>query len=212
MTRLVPSAASPLERALATLFDQVSRPDLAGARLYDPHRAPVGFLPFLAWALNVDEWDPAWPEWTKRRVVASAIGVHRKKGTLAAVEDAIGALRITADIQEWFEQVPQGAPHTFTVDIPLNDNVDYGSSAPLVDGTRLMQTQRAIARAKRASQHHGLTVSSTHTADVAAVGVLRSSVRMAGEGTASIVVTAKADVPISAVLYPETIIKMRGRI
>lgn len=91
--RILPPNATPLERAVA---------EVAAARLDDlyvplegPWSAqdvPEPFLPWLAWEWSVDQWDPLWSEDQKRHAVASSIGIHRIKGSVASVIMAIEAL------------------------------------------------------------------------------------------------------------------------
>ena len=42
-------------------------------QLWNPWTCPVGILPWLAWALKVDEWDAAAPEDRKRQIIADSI-------------------------------------------------------------------------------------------------------------------------------------------
>jgi phage tail P2-like protein len=73
----------------------------------------VALLPWLAWALSVDEWDTNWSETQKRNAIKTSLSVHMRKGTIGAVREAMAALSFTARVQEWFNQVPPGDPHTF---------------------------------------------------------------------------------------------------
>jgi phage tail P2-like protein len=59
--------------------------------LWDPETCPASILPWLAWTLSVDDWDPQWPEGTKRSAIAASIMVHQKKGTAGAVKAALVA-------------------------------------------------------------------------------------------------------------------------
>lgn len=88
---MLPSNASPLESALTRAIAPRVVPEALRA-LWDVARCPVRLLPWLAWALSVDEWDETWSETIKRRVIAEAITLHRQKGTVAAVRRAIAAL------------------------------------------------------------------------------------------------------------------------
>ena len=88
---LLPRNSTPGEMALeqvtgyGSLLGEPVRP------LWNPDTCPAHLLPWLAWALSVDEWDPAWSETTQRSVIRASVGVHRRKGTRAAVEEALGA-------------------------------------------------------------------------------------------------------------------------
>ena len=59
--------------------------------LWNPDTCPPHLLPWLAWALSVDDWDPLWSEATQRAVIKASIGVHRRKGTRAGVSAALSA-------------------------------------------------------------------------------------------------------------------------
>ena len=87
---LLPESASNAERGLSGAA--AKRLSAIGAPLRDLWRAetcPADLLPWLAWGLSVDDWDPEWPEATKRTVIAEAIEVHRYKGTPWAVRRSL---------------------------------------------------------------------------------------------------------------------------
>lgn len=92
-TSLLPPNASSLERALeAVAAERIEAIEVERLRaLWTPADCPAPLLPWLAWALSVDEWDGAWPEATQRAVIAASIDVHRHKGTVAAVRRALAA-------------------------------------------------------------------------------------------------------------------------
>jgi phage tail-like protein len=69
-------------------------------RLFDPWVAPVEWLPWLAAWLAVD-LDEAWPEPTKREVLASAWERHRWRGTARGLRSA---LRIYAGLEGLVEE------------------------------------------------------------------------------------------------------------
>ncbi len=80
---------------------------------------PVGDLPFLAWALSVDSWDPDWSEGMKRKAVAESIALHRVKGTRASVEAVLQRFDELLTVIEWHEASPSAIPNTFDVVLPL---------------------------------------------------------------------------------------------
>ena len=68
------------------------KPDLkAIAGLMNADTCPPHLLGWLAWAFSVDVWDEDWADHTKRRVIKRALLVHRVKGTLGAVRNALAA-------------------------------------------------------------------------------------------------------------------------
>jgi len=92
MQTLLPPNATPLAR----IVEQVMAERLMGIHevietLWDPFRCPLHLLPWLAWALSVDEWDEGWSEDQKRNVIAGSISIHRDKGTLASVKRALAS-------------------------------------------------------------------------------------------------------------------------
>lgn len=63
--------------------------DTPARLMWNPLQIPAAYLPWLAWALSVDDWDPDWDEETKREVIAGSVEVHRVKGTRRSVEMAL---------------------------------------------------------------------------------------------------------------------------
>ena len=86
---ILPANAQRTELSLEQLPARVLPSGKEIAKLWDAQTCPAHLLAWLAWALSVDDWDPDWPEGTKRSVIATSIGIHRKKGTLSAVAEAI---------------------------------------------------------------------------------------------------------------------------
>lgn len=88
---LLPPSASPTERTLSVVLGGRADLPVPLRPLWDPASCPLDILPWLAWALSVDEWDPRWSEEARRAVVSSALAVHRHKGTVASIRRAIAA-------------------------------------------------------------------------------------------------------------------------
>ncbi len=86
--QLLPANATALERALSDAAALQHKPEVI-ASLWDAQRCPVALLPWLAWALSVDEWDESWPAARKRQAVQQSVQLHRKKGTPWAVLRAL---------------------------------------------------------------------------------------------------------------------------
>lgn len=86
---LLPLNATAPERALESATARVGAVPNPLRTLWDPWTCPAETLPWLAWALSVDTWDNAWPEETKRAVVAGSLSWHRKKGTPWAIKQAL---------------------------------------------------------------------------------------------------------------------------
>lgn len=86
---LLPPNQSALETTLAQAARlRMLRPETLRT-IWNPWTCPVRILPWLAWALSVDEWDDAWSEATRRGTIAAALEVHRIKGTRRSVLKAL---------------------------------------------------------------------------------------------------------------------------
>ncbi|MCZ4281700.1 phage tail protein I [Kiloniella laminariae] len=134
MTSLLPPNATATERAVEAATIRINDIPVPIADLWDPLRCPAEILPFLAWAWSVDSWDASWSLAIKRKVVATAIKVHRHKGTPGAVQDALDALEVGASISEWFNY--GGQPYHFRIDVNVTT---HGLTA------RDLQTIEAVA-------------------------------------------------------------------
>lgn len=90
---LLPPSSTPLERAL----DQTAAARLAAlpsvvASLWNADTCPSALLPYLAWAMSVDEWNDGWGVDKKRAVIKESRHIHQHKGTLSAIKRALAAL------------------------------------------------------------------------------------------------------------------------
>lgn len=98
---LLPPNATALELALeASAAERIEAIPVPIATINDARVCPAAVLPFLAWARSVDVYDPSWSDATRRAVVGQAMAVHRIKGTLQSVVDAIGLWGIEATVME----------------------------------------------------------------------------------------------------------------
>jgi len=153
---LLPANATALERAIEAAQARLADVPVPVDTLWDPWRCPAQLLPWLAWAWSVDEWDPAWPEEVRRRVIAAAPEVHRRKGTRAAVERALRAIGVVADIVEWWQAQPTGVPGTFSITAWVNEQLAVGG-AVLTDKVQ-RQIDAIVRRTKPVSRAYDLLV------------------------------------------------------
>ncbi len=128
---LLPGNLSDLERDLDVAISRIEQISIPIAELWNPNTCPIDALPFLAWALSVDQWRSDWSEKIKRQVVAGSLDVHRVKGTRPAVERALSDLGIEVELVEWFEAQPKAAPYTFDITAWVNDNITPGAETML---------------------------------------------------------------------------------
>lgn len=145
---LLPPNATPFERALeAALAQDV---DIPIRKLWSSADCPAALLPYLAWALGVEEWDPDWPVAVRRAAVANAIAVHREKGTLAGLKRVLD----TAGAEYEYVERPSGVPMTAKLSI-LNSNAVY-----------LPDVARAVNRVKRASLELEIVLQSAASGEI----------------------------------------------
>jgi phage tail P2-like protein len=109
MLALLPPIRGKAEAALAQAATARALP-VPIDTLWDPMRCPAALLPWLAWTLQVEDWDPIWSEARKRAIVAEAVAIHRLRGTLAAVRRVLrlagyGEARI---VERWGEKQRDG--------------------------------------------------------------------------------------------------------
>lgn len=88
---LPPSAKPSLKVIEAVMAERTIGIEAPIATLWNPETCPANILPWLAWALSVDNWDANWSEGTKRNAIAASVAIHRRKGTVRAVKDALAA-------------------------------------------------------------------------------------------------------------------------
>jgi phage tail P2-like protein len=119
---LLPFNATALEKTVEQSICRAATIPVSINTLWDAYTCPSALLPWLAWAMSVDDWDSTWTEDIKRDLIANSVQIHREKGTLAAIERVLSVLGIVADIDEWFNN--DGPPHTFNVTAWVNSNVN----------------------------------------------------------------------------------------
>ncbi len=143
MRDLLPPNSSKLEMALADIAWQSINIDFPLRDLHDPDKCPESVLPFLAWQRSVDIWNDKWPVALKRQVVKSAIKIHKHKGTIGALKNALKAIDMDIKILEWFEY--DGRPFTFHADINLVDRA--------IDKNEIKTIAATIKMAKNTRSH-----------------------------------------------------------
>lgn len=89
---LLPANATPLERHISQAIGRFNPPQRVKT-LWNADTCPHALLPYLAWALSVDEWDPTWSEGVKRAAIKDALYIHQHKGTLSAIQRALAVVK-----------------------------------------------------------------------------------------------------------------------
>ncbi|WP_375170719.1 phage tail protein I [Marinobacter sp.] len=144
-TPLLPSNATPLERAAAEALAEIQRVPVPLRTLWNPQTCPAQLLPYLAWAFSVDRWDPTWTEAAKRDVIATSFYVHRKKGAISALRRVVDPQGYLLKVTEWWQTEPPGAPGTFALKIGV---LDKG-----IDEETYFELERLVDDAKPVSRH-----------------------------------------------------------
>ena len=76
-------------------------------------KASNSILQLLAWQFHADNYDASLTATEKRKVVKEAIGYHRYKGTIYAIDNAIRPLLPQGKVKEWFDY--GGKPYHFKI-------------------------------------------------------------------------------------------------
>ena len=170
---LLPPNSTALERAFEALIaKRIDAVPVPIRSLLRSDICPESLLAWLAWEESVDLWDDAWPEATKRAVIAASYNVHLHKGTVGAVRRALAALNIGAEIRQWFETGdPRG---TFRIDAFAENIFDAGFG---INPALLALISAQIDSVKRATQHYTLRVGESFATRQPLRAATRSRVR-----------------------------------
>jgi len=86
---LLPPNATQTERTLEQATARIGDVPVPIATLWNADTCPEHVLPFLAWALSADNWDSNWAEEDKRASIRDSIAIHRVKGTIGSIKQAL---------------------------------------------------------------------------------------------------------------------------
>ena len=174
MNDLLPISATTQERALSLATSRAAAVDVNFLDLWNPQTCRMDLLPWLAWTLSVDTWDPTWGDAVKRSVVSSAVEVARRKGTKKSVSDSLASFGASLFVREWFEKSPRGVPHTFEINLVSSDL------------TVAMQDSivAKINRTKPLRSHYTINYGASLTGGINVVGLLRAAVFVRLDATA----------------------------
>lgn len=141
-----PLAGDPRAVALDALAARLNAVDLTPLLVYMVDLVDASVLPLLAEQFHVmgaEGWAYATDDASRRRLIKSAVELHRHKGTRWAVEQVFATLGLSGEIREWFEY--GGDPGYFRA---LVDVGERGVTAADYDGI-----SELITAFKRASAH-----------------------------------------------------------
>lgn len=119
-------ANDPRFGPLATLTERLGQLDLSVLLVYLVDLVGAELLPVLAEQFHVmgDEgWLLANTDDQRRTLIKRAVELHRYKGTVWAVKEALGVLAVDVELVEWWQQQPAAAPYTFGLTAWVNNNL-----------------------------------------------------------------------------------------
>ncbi|MEG3089766.1 phage tail protein I [Sphingomonas sp. PB4P5] len=151
-TDLLPPNATTLERSLSLAIARAGAVPFDLGALWNPALCPVELLPWLAWALSTDRWDPDWSDADKRVAVAGTIEEQRRKGTRWAVDQVLKSFDDLLELVEWFQATPRLQPSTFELRLPLIDR-DGIAGGTRVSAAYARTIVEEVSKAKPVREH-----------------------------------------------------------
>ncbi len=173
MDSLLPPNSTATERALEYAMGRIEDVPNPVATVRDPAQCPAPLLPWLAWAHSVDEWSEHWTEETKRQVIADSALQHSRRGTVGAIEDAVGIWSGAVSVRVWHESDPPGPPFTLSVTVA-------GGTAAGSNGDAVGKIDAAIRLNKSARDGYTLTVGAEYQSGIRAVNRARFATFLRG--------------------------------
>jgi len=142
---LLPPNSTDAERALECATARIGDVPVRVREVWNPDTCLAEVLPWLAWANSVDAWLADWTEARQRAAIRQAFAVHRRKGTVGAVQAALAAIDYDVSLVEWHQDEPAGEPYTFRAEVVIEDRgLDEGTQADIL---------RLIGGAKNVRSH-----------------------------------------------------------
>lgn len=180
-TDLLPFNSTKLERDLSNTVSRVSAVPVIIKQVWNAVTCPSAILPWLAWALDVSNWDTTWTDDVKRATIANSVNLHRHSGTIGALKSALIALGYAITVNEYVS-----GPYTFGL------SVDASSSG--IPPAAYAQIESVALDVKNVrSKLTGLTVNL-----VSAANIYQATFAISGEVTAIYPVVATSLMSIAS--------------
>ena len=109
-------------------------------------------LDHMAAGWDVWTWDDSWAVERKRIAIKTALFEKMKRGTLYAVKKAMDRVINSTNIHEWWQETPQGIPHTFTIVL------DFGTLAEVLSQQDMDQLLYFVDYSKPVRSHYTFIV------------------------------------------------------
>lgn len=152
MSNALPPNSTAMEQALAAVTARLEAVPTPLPTLWDADACPLAQMPWMAWALSLDDWQPDWSEGVKRSRLRNAIAIQRRKGTASSVRLVVESFGGSVAIREWWQQSPRGTPHTFALSLALTGSDGQAASARFVE-----QVIAEVERVKPVRSHFTFT-------------------------------------------------------
>ncbi len=163
---LLPPSRTDTEAAYEAITTRLEAIPVPIPTLWNPKTCPVAHLPWLAWTMGLDAWQPYWSEAIKRRQIEIAVEFARKKGTVMAVRNVVESFGGGLTLREWWQTEPKGTPHTFDVVLTIDDAGESGADLQ-------RDVIASITEVKPVRSHFTFTIGQTAAAAVALFGAGR---------------------------------------
>lgn len=170
-TSLLPPNATAVERAIETLSRRLDDIPSPLRDLVNPETCPARFLPWLAFTLSVDTWNPAWSERVKRNLIAASMDLHKRKGSAGSVRAVVQAFGGQIALREWWQMEPPGQPHTFDMVLTLSGNDGEAASQSFIE-----EVIDEVARTKPARSWFTVTQGFLATGALRAIAAARPAI------------------------------------
>jgi len=163
MNSLLPPNTTAVERKLEQVTASIGDLSAPLRDIWNPATCPEHLLPWLAWAFSVDRWEEAWSVEQKRQIIATAVAIHRRKGTPADVREVIELIFGGGEILEAWQF--GGQPYTFKIATTgqLASDADYQRLIRMVDDTKPARAWLAALQVKRSATLAFTLGTYTHT-------------------------------------------------
>lgn len=179
---ILPSNRTPVETAYdlaaAAAIDAIPIANIWHE--WDPATCPEHLLPWLAWAMSVDDWGSNWSTEVKRQVIADSVAVHKLRGTPASIANDLASMLFACDYEEWRSY--DGVPHT------LRLGVSADSGAPITRQELTLLKQR-LYRDKAARDHYEIELVSNLAVGCGAIAMTLEPGMVIGDLDASFIDT-----------------------
>lgn len=123
MNNLLPPNATAQERGIAGATARLGTVPTPLRDVWNPDTCPAELLPWLAWSLSLDSWQPYWPDAVKRQRIRMAVEIARHKGTAKSVREVVASFGGNLALKEWWQGDPPSQPHTFDILLSIGGGV-----------------------------------------------------------------------------------------